>query len=92
MAELLGSTVHYHCPWKDEPSEYEVLDSDYAVIVADAPECDQPGCVYDIAENWQTAESMVLEGYIGIAVDPANQPSLDHQRALYVDCWGAAVA
>lgn len=91
-----GATVHYHQMQCTDTGNYElrpitaVLDQyDYAVILrAEGPECEVPGCVDDIAENRDTAHTMVNGGSLAVAVDPDNQAALDHERALYVDCFG----
>lgn len=66
---------------------------DYAVILdpedPDAVDCADPAnCVNDIAQSWDTAHTMVNSGKLAVALDPENQPALDHERALYVDCFG----
>lgn len=47
---------------------------------------------YDIAQNRETAVTMVNQGYIGIAVTSTDredeQRILDHERELYLDCFG----
>lgn len=92
----VGQTVHYHLMKRMDTGNYElrpitaVLDRyDYAVILrAEGPECSEPGCVDDIADNQDTAHTMVNGGSLAVAVNPDNQAALDHERALYVDCFG----
>lgn len=85
-----GVTVHYHAPWNNGAQvPYTLTAEDYAVILEATPECDAPGCVQDIAQNWDTAESMILEsGARVVALDPANQSGLDVVLEQYRDCWG----
>lgn len=77
-----GKTVHYHLPWvkgKNNRSYTKLMDGHhYAVLLeADGPECNEEGCVADIIGNWDTAESMALEGGNVVAVDPSNQERID---------------
>lgn len=85
-----GQTVHYH---GRDLTPYVLTSSDYAVMLnGDGAECPLPNCVADIAQNYATAESMILEGYIGVAVAAEDQAALDYQRALYRDCWSVPAA
>ncbi len=54
---------------------------------------DAYGTIHDVALNWETAESMILnDGYIGIPIGAANRERyalrFEALRELYVDCWG----
>lgn len=92
----IGQTVHYHDMTRGDDGNYhlrpitaEIDRHDFAVILnPEGPECAEPGCVEDIAHNQDTAINDIQAGKIAIAVDPANQPALDHERELYVDCFG----
>lgn len=88
MALQAGDTVHYHSQFDLQAHEHVLREEDYGVVIAE-PECEDPGCVYDVVENWETAESMTLErtGRI-IALDPANQPRFDALYDTVLDCWG----
>lgn len=50
------------------------------------------GTVEDVALNWETAESMILQdGYVGIPVGDDNRErygdTFDRLRELWLDCW-----
>ena len=92
----VGQTVHYHQMTRMDTGDYElrpiaaVLDQyDYAVILnPESANCGFLGCVDDIADNLDSAINYIQEGSLAVAVNPANQAALDHERALYVDCFG----
>ena len=51
------------------------------------PNSDDPTQPVDVANNLDTAITMIQEGYTAVAVNPNKQHYLDHERALYVDCY-----
>jgi len=87
-----GKTVHYHLPWVKGKNNKTYItlatEQHYGVLLNEEPECKEAGCVADIIGNWETAESMALEGGKVVAVDPDNQPKLDAWMEQYRDCFG----
>jgi hypothetical protein len=78
---MVGDIVNIPVPWSDEPLKVTLDKGDIVLFYAS-------GGVQDVASNMDTAICMVNEGAIGVAMDPNNQEALDHERALYVDCFG----
>lgn len=84
----LGETVDIEVPWKDEPIKHVLEVGQYVILQA------QTLKVYDVAENWETAESMAMEynedsaGYIAIQITPKGQEVQEHWRELVADCYG----
>lgn len=85
-----GKEVHYHTGFgKNAKKIFVTLAAEhhYAVMIEAESKCG-PGCVADIIYNWETAETMALEGAKLIAVDPGNQERIDIVIAQYNDCFG----
>lgn len=72
------------------PMEYLLTSRDFAVLT------DRDGTVVDVAQNWETAGSMVLDQGVKAHVLRNErgtsmsrwQESLDADLAAYNDCWG----
>lgn len=83
----IGQPVHFH--WFAEFHERALTADDCAVVLnAGGSVCDRPGCVEDIVYNMDTAITAIQAGCVAVALNPEDQPALDHERELYVDCFG----
>jgi hypothetical protein len=81
-----GDTVvlEYH----DGPRAYVLGDEEVAVIL-DTADGSTP---YDVAANWETAESMILEGHVAVPIGRRNRERYGDMfaawRKQFCDCWG----
>ena len=88
----IGSTFEVTVPWRTDPMTLTIDDGTVAVML-DA----ETGAPADIAQSWETVQSMVNSGeYLAVAVRgdgpfetvDSLQAMADHERELYVDCFG----
>jgi len=76
-----GQTVDLPRPWGDTPMTYTLGDFYAAMYTSD-------GVLWDIALNRETAETMILEGYLAVCRHAADQYAMDVLSRAYADCWG----
>lgn len=99
MSYKVGDVVHWH--FLESKVDHLLDEGDHAVILdpQDDQVCDDPGCVTDIAQYWETTQNMVLNGGARAVVVGGSeqlftgnhddeQRMVDHWRELYADCWG----
>lgn len=77
-----GMQVVLPVPWNDKGMTVTVGWNDTVML---DPDTLSP---VEVANNLETALTMIQEGFVGVAVNPNKQPALDHERALYKDCFG----
>lgn len=66
--------------------EHVLVDGEYVVLNGDDLS------IYDVAENWETAETMSTElgdgsGFVIVKVTKAGQEVMQHWRDIVADCW-----
>jgi len=63
-----------------------IIPADAVAVMTDAD-----GAVEDVALNAETAESMILEGYVGVPVGHENRErygkTFAYWRETWLDCW-----
>ena len=87
-----GTHVQFPGFAPDSVIDHRFDEDDFAVIL------DRMGRVIDVAQNWETAQSMILDSGVRAIVlrgDGRNtredwQEALDGELAAYNDCWGLA--
>jgi hypothetical protein len=85
----VGQTLSIETPW-GEPIGHTLVDGEYVILDAKTLK------VYDVADGWETGESMAMErdsegteaGYVAVKVTKDGQEVMQQWRDLVADCWG----